>query len=99
MDTEADTNTIYEQELKEETSFKRTSNKGPEQERIKHSRTVRDVDGIFTSTLGENGKKERPPPINIYNQDPKNLIKTIKNSMKDAKFYIKRVNDLKHVLI
>lgn len=71
---------------------------GPDQDRTKHTKKVRDVDGTFVTTLGHNVKEGRPPPINIYNQDPKNIIKVINNNIKDAKFHIKRVNDLKQVL-
>jgi len=44
-------------------------------------------------------RKDRPPPINILYQDPRNTTKLLKSNIKDIKdFYIKRINNGKHVL-
>jgi hypothetical protein len=44
-------------------------------------------------------RKERPPPINILYQDPKDITKLIKANIKKMNnFYIKRINGSKHIL-
>jgi len=44
-------------------------------------------------------RKDRPPPINILYQDPRDTNKLLKSNIKDIKdFYIKRVNNGKHIL-
>jgi len=44
-------------------------------------------------------RKDRPPPINILFQDPRDTTKLLKMNIKDIKdFYIKRVNNGKHIL-
>jgi len=44
-------------------------------------------------------RKDRPPPINILYQDPRDTTKLLKMNIKDIKdFYIKRVNSGKHIL-
>jgi len=43
--------------------------------------------------------KNRPPPINILYQDPRDTTKLLKTNIKDMKnFFIKRVNNGKHIL-
>jgi len=43
-------------------------------------------------------KLKEPPPINIFNQDPKDTWKLAKEIMSNATFHIKRINDNKHIL-
>lgn len=43
-------------------------------------------------------KLKKPPPINIFNQDPKDTWKLAKEIMSNATFYIKRINDNKYIL-
>lgn len=47
----------------------------------------------------ETKKKERPSPINILYQDPKDMTKLLQMNLKNmSNFYIKRINNGKHVL-
>lgn len=42
-------------------------------------------------------RKDRPPPINILNQNPKDTTKLLQVNLKNMKnFYIKRINNGKH---
>lgn len=66
MDTEAGRNTTKAMP-KEETSSKKKRGIEPEQDRAEQVKKVREDDGTFTSTQGQNEKEGRPRPINIYN--------------------------------
>lgn len=44
-------------------------------------------------------RKDRPPPINILYQDPKDTANLLKTKLRDTNnFYIKRINNGKHIL-
>lgn len=40
----------------------------------------------------------KPPPFNILYQDPKDTVNLLKNELGEAKFFIKRINNNKHIL-
>jgi len=42
--------------------------------------------------------KERPPPINILHQDPKDTVNLLKSEFNITKFYVKRLNNNKHTV-
>lgn len=43
-------------------------------------------------------KKEKPPPLNIIYQNPKDAERLITSQIKEANFTIKRINNNKHIL-
>jgi len=42
--------------------------------------------------------KKKPPPINIFHQDPRDTLKLIKETLGNVTFHIKRINEDKHTL-
>jgi len=42
--------------------------------------------------------KKKPPPINIFHQDPRDTLKLIKETLGNVTFHIKRINKYKHTL-
>jgi len=42
--------------------------------------------------------KKKPPPINIFHQDPRDTLKLIKETLGNVTFHIKRINEYKHTL-
>jgi len=42
--------------------------------------------------------KKKPPPINIFYQDPRDTLRLIKETLGNMTFHIKRINEYKHIL-
>ena len=46
----------------------------------------------------EHDKAEKPPPINVLHQDPKDAIELLKSQSSQIKFHIKKISNVKHAI-
>lgn len=86
----------------QEPTRKKKKTRDPEDSTMDAKITVRQQANPPNSTTEKTQKirrKDRPPPINILYQDPKDTVKLLKSTIKDTNnFQIKRINNGKHTL-
>lgn len=100
MDSDTDTSPSIIQKLKKK-NLEITRVTSPQKTKTKKQSTDTNsqISGSqFPNSQGTQVLRRKPPPINIFHQDPKDTSKLINDTLKIDNFYIKRINEFKHTL-
>lgn len=100
MEIEEDTNKQFTQILKEKNTKKKKVNafSGNKNQNKQNQPSGSQMKTTRSESATNEGKYRRPPPINIFHQEPKDTWKLTKEQIPSANFQIKRINENKHIL-